>query len=69
MDRKLHRWAFAWIAMLVMLLSFASCSKLQDVLNPDDDDDDRDDNTTEVVEGTMEDLSLSGLKYSFVEFQ
>ena len=60
MNRKLHRWAFVWIAMLAMLLSFASCSKLQDLLNSDDDDD-WDDNTTEVVEGTMEVLSLSGL--------
>lgn len=61
MDRKLHRFSFVLVAMLLMLLSFASCSKLQDLLNGGDDDDDNDiDDPTEVVEGVMTDYQLSG---------
>lgn len=44
-------------------MTFASCSKLQDLLNEGDDDDDDDGgiNPPELVEGRMEDIALSGI--------
>ena len=47
----------------MMLMTFASCSKLQDLLNEGDDDDDDDGgiNPPELVEGRMEDIALSGI--------
>lgn len=51
------------MALLMMLMTFASCSKLQDLLNEGDDDDDDDGgiNPPELVEGRMEDIALSGI--------
>ncbi len=61
MKKRFYSFTFLVIAMLVSL-TFASCSKLQDMLNPDDGDDDPDgDDNTEIVEGEMTDLQLSGL--------
>ena len=47
----------------MMLMTFASCSKIQDLLNEGDDDDDDDGgiNPPELVEGRMEDIALSGI--------
>lgn len=63
MKKKFY--SFTFLAMVfMMLLSLVSCSKLQDVLNPNDDEDDpgdSDDDNTELVEGTMTDMQLSGL--------
>jgi len=52
-----------FMALLMMLMTFASCSKLQDLLNEGDDDDDDDGgiNPPELVEGRMEDIALSGI--------
>lgn len=63
MRRKIHSLTFMFMALLMMLMTFASCSKLQDLLNEgdDDDDDDGDINPPELVEGRMEDIALSGI--------
>lgn len=58
---KKHKFPFLLLALLMMLLSFASCSKLQDLLNDDNDDDDnKGENPSEIVEGVMMDYQLSG---------
>lgn len=51
------------MALLMMLMTFASCSKIQDLLNEGDDDDDDSGgiNPPELVEGRMEDIALSGI--------
>ena len=49
------------MALLMMLMTFASCSKIQDLLNEGDDDDDGGINPPELVEGRMEDIALSGI--------
>lgn len=51
------------MALLMMLMTFASCSKIQDLLNEGDDDDDDSEggNPPELVEGRMEDIALSGI--------
>lgn len=63
MRRKFHSLTFVFMALLMMLMTFASCSKLQDLLNEGDDDDDDDGgiNPPELVEGRMEDIALSGI--------
>lgn len=63
MRRKIHSLSFVFMALLMMLMTFASCSKLQDLLNGGDDDDDDDGgiNPPELVEGRMEDIALSGI--------
>lgn len=65
MRRKFHSLTFVFMALLMMLMTFASCSKIQDLLNEGDDDDDDDDdggiNPPELVEGRMEDIALSGI--------
>lgn len=63
MRRKIHSLTFVFMALLMMLMTFASCSKLQDLLNEGDDDDDDDGgiNPPELVEGRMEDIALSGI--------
>ena len=63
MRRKIHSLTFMFMALLMMLMTFASCSKLQDLLNEGDDDDDDDGgiNPPELVEGRMEDIALSGI--------
>ena len=60
---KIHSLTFMFMALLMMLMTFASCSKLQDLLNEGDDDDDDDGgiNPPELVEGRMEDIALSGI--------
>ena len=63
MRRKIHSLTFVFMALLMMLMTFASCSKIQDLLNEGDDDDDDDGgiNPPELVEGRMEDIPLSGI--------
>lgn len=63
MRRKFHSLTFVFMALLMMLMTFASCSKLNDLLNEGDDDDDDDGgiNPPELVEGRMEDIALSGI--------
>lgn len=63
MRRKFHSLTFVFMALLMMLMTFASCSKLQDLLNEGDDDGDDDGgiNPPELVEGRMEDIALSGI--------
>lgn len=61
MRRKIHSLTFVFMALLMMLMTFASCSKLQDLLNEGDDDDDNGINPPELVEGRMEDIALSGI--------
>lgn len=63
MRRKIHSLTFMFMALLMMLMTFASCSKNQDLLNEGDDDDDDDGgiNPPELVEGRMEDIALSGI--------
>lgn len=63
MRRKFHSLTFVFMALLMMLMTFASCSKIQDLLNEGDDDDDDDGgiNPPELVEGRMEDIALSGI--------
>ena len=63
MRRKFHCLTFVFMALLMMLMTFASCSKIQDLLNEGDDDDDDDGgiNPPELVEGRMEDIALSGI--------
>lgn len=62
MRRKFHSLTFVFMALLMMLMTFASCSKIQDLLNEgDDDDDDGGINPPELVEGRMEDIALSGI--------
>lgn len=62
MRRKNHSLTFVFMALLMMLMTFASCSKIQDLLNEgDDDDDDNGINPPELVEGRMEDIALSGI--------
>lgn len=62
MRRKIHSLTFVFMALLMMLMTFASCSKLNDLLNEgDDDDDDNGINPPELVEGRMEDIALSGI--------
>lgn len=63
MRRKIHSLTFVFMALLMMLMTFASCSKLNDLLNEGDDDDDDDGgiNPPELVEGRMEDIALSGI--------
>lgn len=63
MRRKIHNLTFVFMALLMMLMTFASCSKIQDLLNEGDDDDDDDGgiNPPELVEGRMEDIALSGI--------
>lgn len=62
MRRKIHSLTFVFMALLMMLMTFASCSKIQDLLNEgDDDDDDGGINPPELVEGRMEDIALSGI--------
>lgn len=62
MRRKNHSLTFVFMALLMMLMTFASCSKIQDLLNEgDDDDDDGGINPPELVEGRMEDIALSGI--------
>ena len=39
MRRKIHSLTFVFMALLMMLMTFASCSKIQDLLNEGDDDD------------------------------
>ena len=54
MRRKIHSLTFVFMALLMMLMTFASCSKIQDLLNEGDDDDDDDGgiNPPELVEGS-----------------
>lgn len=63
MRRKIHSLSFVFMALLMMLMTFASCSKIQDLLNGGDDDDDDSGgiNPPELVEGRMEDIALSGI--------
>ena len=62
MRRKIHSLIFVFMALLMMLMTFASCSKIQDLLNEgDDDDDDGGITPPELVEGRMEDIALSGI--------
>lgn len=63
MRRKIHSLTFVFMALLMMLMTFASCSKIQDLLNEGDDDGDDDGgiNPPELVEGRMEDIALSGI--------
>lgn len=62
MRRNFHSLTFVFMALLMMLMTFASCSKLQDLLNEGDDgDDDGGINPPELVEGRMEDIALSGI--------
>lgn len=63
MRRKIHSLTFVFMALLMMLMTLASCSKIQDLLNEGDDDDDDDGgiNPPELVEGRMEDIALSGI--------
>ena len=62
MRRKIHSLTFVFMALLMMLMTFASCSKIQDLLNEgDDDDDDGGINPPELVEGRMDDIALSGI--------
>ena len=63
MRRKNHSLTFVFMALLMMLMTFASCSKIQDLLNEGDDDGDDDGgiNPPELVEGRMEDIALSGI--------
>lgn len=63
MRRKIHSLTFVFMALLMMLMTFASCSKIQDLLNEGDDDDDDSGgiNPPELVEGRMEDIALSGI--------
>ena len=61
MRRKIHSLTFVFMALLMMLMTFASCSKIQDLLNEGDDDDDGGINPPELVEGRMEDIALSGI--------
>ena len=63
MRRKIHSLTFVFMALLMMLMTFASCSKIQNLLNEGDDDDDDDGgiNPPELVEGRMEDIALSGI--------
>lgn len=63
MRRKFHSLTFVFMALLMMLMTFASCSKIQNLLNEGDDDDDDDGgiNPPELVEGRMEDIALSGI--------
>ena len=63
MRRKIHSLTFVFMALLMMLMTFASCSKLQELLNEGDDDDDDSGgiNPPELVEGRMEDIALSGI--------
>lgn len=63
MRRKIHSLTFMFMALLMMLMTFASCSKIQDLLNGGDDDDDDSGgiNPPELVEGRMEDIALSGI--------
>lgn len=63
MRRKINSLTFVFMALLMMLMTFASCSKLQDLLNEGDDDGDDDGgiNPPELVEGRMEDIALSGI--------
>ena len=63
MRRKFHSLTFVFMALLMMLMTFASCSKIQDLLNEGDDDDDDSGggNPPELVEGRMEDIALSGI--------
>ena len=63
MRRKIHSLTFVFMALLMMLMTFASCSKIQDLLNEGDDDDDDSEggNPPELVEGRMEDIALSGI--------
>lgn len=62
MRRKIHSLTFVFMALLMMLMTLASCSKIQDLLNEgDDDDDDGGINPPELVEGRMEDIALSGI--------
>ena len=63
MRRKNHSLTFVFMALLMMLMTFASCSKIQDLLNEGDDDDDDSEggNPPELVEGRMEDIALSGI--------
>lgn len=63
MRRKFHSLTFVFMALLMMLMTFASCSKLNDLLNEGDDDGDDDGgiNPPELVEGRMEDIALSGI--------
>lgn len=61
MRRKNHSLTFVFMALLMMLMTFASCSKIQDLLNEGDDDDDGGINPPELVEGRMEDIALSGI--------
>lgn len=63
MRRKNHSLTFVFMALLMMLMTFASCSKIQDLLNGGDDDDDDSGgiNPPELVEGRMEDIALSGI--------
>lgn len=63
MRRKIHSLSFVFMALLMMLMTFASCSKIQDLLNGGDDDDDGSGgiNPPELVEGRMEDIALSGI--------
>lgn len=63
MRRKNRSLTFVFMALLMMLMTFASCSKIQDLLNEGDDDDDDSGggNPPELVEGRMEDIALSGI--------
>lgn len=63
MRRKIHSLTFVFMALLMMLMTFASCSKIQDLLNEGDDDDDDfgGGDQPELVEGRMEDIALSGI--------
>lgn len=61
MRRKINSLTFVFMALLMMLMTFASCSKIQDLLNEGDDDDDGGINPPELVEGRMEDIALSGI--------
>ena len=64
MRRKIHNLTFLFMALLMMLMTFASCSKLKDLLNEGGDDDDDGNGINppeELVEGRMEDFALSGI--------
>lgn len=62
MIRHKYSFPFLLMALLMMLLSFTSCSKLKDLLNggDDGDDDNGGNNPSEIVEGEMTEYQLSG---------
>ncbi len=63
MRRNFNSLTLVLMTLLMMLLSFASCSELQKFLNEEEDDDDDigGGNQPELVEGRMEEIALSGI--------